>query len=259
MIRHSFAMVAAVFLSVVLSLQASDAAAKKPITICGTPWGKLGGENLPGQGFVPDIVMRVFRHAGYEIKTELVPWPRCVEHAKKQKYDLIASAWQGPNFAPHFDYLNVILHDTINFITLEDAALKSGSMTSFHGKKVGLVREAGGLEALFNDQPKIAVHRVAKLKSLPKMLAHGRIDAIVTDPVSLNEFVKKMDPPFGHKLVAQQPPLKINFNSPMIAKGHPDKSQIMADFDRAYKDLKGKGLYQNLIKIHDLQVQYPKK
>jgi len=245
---------------IALGLPARPAAAegKKPLTICGTTWGKLGGDHLPGQGFVPDLVMRVFRHAGYEITTQLVPWPRCIEDAKNLKFDLVSSAWQGKNFAPHFDYLNVILIDTINFITLGDSPIKSGAYESFYGRRVGMVREAGGLEALFEGHDQVKVVGVALLKKLPPMLAHGRFDAIVSDPVSLNEAVKTLNPPFKHKLVALDPPLKKNLNSPLIAKTHPDKARIIADFDRAYRELAAQGLYEELIKIHDLQVQYPK-
>jgi len=202
--------------------------------------------------------MRVFRHAGYEITTKLVPWPRCIEDAKNLKFDLVSSAWRGKNFAPHFDYLNVILIDTINFITLEDSPITSGAYEGFYGRRVGLVREAGGLEALFENHDRIQVVGVALLKKLPPMLARGRFDAIVSGPVSLNEAVKSMSPPFGHKLVALEPPLKKNLNSPLIAKTHPHKAGIIADFDRAYRELVAQGLYKELIKIHDPQVQYPR-
>jgi len=236
----------------------AEAGDKKPIVICGTTWGKYGGDDLPGKGFVPDLMMRVFRDAGYEVRTELVPWPRCVERAKAVKYDLIASAWRGKNFAPHFDYLNVILHDTVNFVTLADTSIASGDVSAFKGKRVGYVREAGGLAQIFAGQTEIRTVEVAVLKKLLPMLERGRIDAIATDPVNLNELVKTLDPPLKKKLKALQPPLQINYNSPQIAKHHPDKARIIADFDRSYKKPVKQGLYDELIKLHDLQVQYPK-
>ncbi|MBF0277337.1 MAG: transporter substrate-binding domain-containing protein [SAR324 cluster bacterium] len=230
---------------------------KKPLTICSTTWGKLGGEDLPGKGFVSDLVMRVFRHAGYQIQTKIVPWPRCIALAKEQKFDLVASGWRGENFAPYFDYLNVIVKDTVNFITLENSPINSGTFETFHGKKVGLVKEAGGLEALFKNQENIGVVKVAELVKLPTMLVGGRFDAIVSDPVSLNEAIKTMKRPFEHKLKTLNPPLKVNLNSPLISNKHPNKGQIIADFDRSYKILVAEGMYDELIKIHDLQVQRP--
>jgi len=236
---------------------AANAAEKKPLTICGTTWGKYGGEELPGKGFVPDLVMRVFRHAGYQIETKLVPWPRCVELAKQQKFDMVSSGWRGENFAPHFDYLEVILEDTVNFITLENSTIASGDMKSFHGKRVGFVRDAGGM-GVFDNQDKIKITKVGSLSKLLHMLDGGRIDAIVSDPVNLNETRKTLDRPLKNKLKVLQPPILTNYNSPLIAKGHPDKAQITADFAKSYKALVADGLYEKLIKLHDLQVQPPK-
>lgn len=235
----------------------SYAETKPALTICGTTWGKLGGDHLPGQGFVPDLVMRVFRHAGYEIRTELIPWPRCVELAKRQQYDLISSAWRGENFAPHFDYLDVILHDTINFVALEGSSIPSGEPESFRDRRVGFVREAGGMENLVAAYPYIKTVDTGKLEALLRMLDGGRIDAIVSDPVSLKEVIKTMERPIKGKIRVLEPPLQINFNSPMIAKGHPHKEQIAADFSAAYRELVDAGLYDDLIAIHDLPVQYP--
>ncbi len=235
----------------------ADAGDPKSLVICGTPWGKYGGNDLPGKGFVPDLVMRVFRHAGYKIRTELVPWPRCVELAKRMKYDLISSAWRGPNFAPHFDPLNVILHDTVNFVALENTPIIAGRMADFYGKRVGYVRDAGGM-SVFDNQNNIQIFKAAELKRLLAMLGGGRIDAIASDPVNLDETIKTLTPPFTHKLKVLQPPIQINYNSPQIAKAHPHKAQIIADFDKAYQELKAKGLYETLIRIHDLKVLYPK-
>jgi polar amino acid transport system substrate-binding protein len=247
------------FLFIGLSTFPTIAGNGKNLTICSTTWGKLGGENLPGKGFVSDLAMRVFRHAGYKIETKIVPWPRCIALAKKMEFDLVASGWRGKNFAPYFDYLNVTVKDTVNFITLANSPIESGNFEAFHGKRVGLVRDAGGLEALFENRPKIQVVKIGVLKNLPYMLEGGRIDAIVSDPVSLNEAIKTLDRPLNVKLKALAPPLSVNLNSPLISKNHPDKDQIIADFDRSYRTLVAQGLYDELIKIHDLQVQRPDK
>lgn len=246
-----------VFLALAILPAFSFAQTKKPLVICSTTWGKLGGEILPGKGFVSDLAMRVFRHAGYKIETKILPWPRCIALVKEQKIDLVAAGWRGKNFEPHFDYLNVIVKDTVNFITLADSPIAIGSYKTFYGKKVGLVRQAGGLEALFEEHKEIGVVGVGQLEKLPQMLAGKRFDAIVSDPVSLNEALKTMSPPFKYKLKTLNPPLKVNLNSPLISKSHPDKAQIIADFDRSYKILVKQGLYEDLIKVHDLQVQRP--
>lgn len=243
--------------ALVVPLSEARSADKKPLVVCGTTWGKLGGDSLPGQGYVPDLVMKVFRHAGYQITTKIVPWSRCIALAKTTQFDLVAAAWRGKNFEPHFDYLNVIAKDTINFITTDNSPIQSGKFSEFRGKKIGMVRDVAGLEEIFKESYGINVTTVSSLDKLPAMLNAGRFEAIVTDPVSLNEAIKTLDRPFTQKLKVLQPALKVNLNSPLIAKHHPNKKQLAIDFDRSYRALVAEGLYEKLAKIHDLDVQKP--
>ena len=230
---------------------------KRVITMCGTTWGKLGGDHLPGKGLVPDFVSRVFEHAGYRTETKIIPWPRCVELAKKQKFDLVASAWRGENFDPYFDYMDVIFLDTINFIVTEDSPHTSGEIKSFYGKKVGMVREAGGIESIVQDHKPIKIEKVAVLDKLPPMLFGGRFDAIISDPVSLHEQMKSIPSTKGKKVRALQPPLKANLQSPLIAKDHPLKEQLTKDFAKALSELAQTGFYEEMEKVHDTKIQRP--
>lgn len=236
------------------SAQAEDN--PKSLVICGTTWGKYGGEELPGKGFVPDLVMRVFREAGYEIRTELVPWPRCVERARRGQYDMVSSAWRGPNFKDDFNPLNVILEDTVNVITLTSSDMTSGAREDLSGKRIGYVRDAGGLDFL-DDLPGVTVSKAATLDKLLGLLRSGRIDALVSDPVNLNEQLKTLEPAFEEELRVLEPALVINFNSPQVWKGHPHGAEIAADFDAAFHKLVAEGLYETLIEVHDLQVKPP--
>lgn len=230
---------------------------KTPLVICGTTWGKLSGPDLPNNGFVADLVMRVFRHAGYEATYKIVPWARCIVGVKELKYDIVASAWHGESIDADYDYLNDILYDTINFIVLDSSPVKVGSMESFNGKRVAVVREVTGIEEMFAGHDKIDVHRVTHLNDLPRMLIGERFDAIVSDPVSLNEVMKTQGLSADHTLKTLQPPLKLNIQAPIISKTHPNKDQIISDFNESFLELVSEGMYSDLIALHDFQAQYP--
>ena len=115
------------------------------------------------------------------------------------------------------------------------------------------MREAGGLEAILATHPDIQQVKGAILDKLPRMLDGKRFDAILNDPVSLNEVVKGLDKPLKHKLVALESPVQSNYQSPLISKNHPDKDQIIADFNRAYRELAKGSLDADLIKLYDFQ------
>ena len=65
-----------------------------------------------------------------------------------------------------------------------------------------------------------------------------------------------MDPPFDDQLKILEPPLFTNFNSPLIAKGHPRYEMIRDDFDKAFKQLIADGLYDDMIKLHGEEFVY---
>jgi polar amino acid transport system substrate-binding protein len=242
-----------------LPIFASQAASndKKPLVLCGTTWGKLSGNDLPNKGFVPDLVMRVFRHAGYEVSYKIMPWPRCLAGVKNRTYDVLASAWHGKKIDEDFNYMNDILIDSINFIVLEGSPNQVGKVEDFYGQRVGIVRDAGGIEEIFAGHDKVKIQRVASLGKLPRMLIGNRFAAIVSDPVSLNEVIKVQGLGAKHKFVALEPPLQKNIQAPLISKTHPDKNRIIADFNMSFKKIVNKAFYDDLIKLHDLQVQYP--
>ncbi len=247
-----------VFTLVMLSI-ASPAIAKEkpPLVICGTTWGKLSGPDLPNKGFVADLVMRVFSHAGYKVEYKIVPWARCIGGAKKMQYDIVASAWHSESVDADYDYMDDILLDTINFVVLEGSPFKDGNFNSFYGEKVAIVRDVTGIEKMLSGHEQIKIVRTASLRKLVRMLVGERFSAIVNDPVSLNEALKEEGLRDTYKLIALNPPLKKNIQAPIISKSHPNKDQIILDFNKSFRELVEKGLYEELIKLHNFPAQRP--
>jgi ABC-type amino acid transport substrate-binding protein len=89
------------------------------------------------------------------------------------------------------------------------------------------------------------------------MLFGGRFDAIISDPVSLHEQMKTIPAAKNKNVRALQPPLKANYQSPLIAKDHPLKAQLARDFSKALKELSQMGLYEEMEKRHDTKIQRP--
>lgn len=227
----------------------------KDLKLCYTNWGQHGGEDLPGKGFIPDLVSRIFNHAGYTVSVDIVPWPRCINLAKQQCYDLVASGWRGANFDPFFEYLNITLRNDISFIVPDDSPIQSGELKNFHGKTIAYVRDSGGMDAI-RDNPDINTREVSKMVTMIPILNGKRDDAVITDPDSFFMAASEMDPPLDDQFRILQPPFSTNFNSPLIAKGHPQLEQIREDFDRAFQAMIKDGLYQDMIALHGGQFTF---
>lgn len=234
----------------------ADAAAQgKPLKMCYTTWGQHGGETLPGKGFIPDLVTRVFKHAGYAPTVDILPWPRCINLAKKRRYDMVASGWRGKNFDPHFEYLDITLRNDISFIVRKGSPITSGELGNFEGKTIAYVRDSGGMDAVRRNSA-ILTREVGKMVTMIPILHRGRVDAVITDPESFFLAATEMDPPLKEAFRVLQPPLVTNFNSPLVPKGHPDLARFRADFSKAFKELVKGGIYDKLIDIHGPQFIY---
>ena len=79
----------------------------------------------------------------------------------------------------------------------------------------------------------------------------------LTPTIGIVWLVEPMDPPLDREVIALEPAIKSNYNSPLIAKGHPMKDQLTRDFNKALRELVEDGIYEKLFKIHDLPIQYP--
>lgn len=234
----------------------SDAVAQdKSLKLCYTTWGQHGGDDLPGKGFIPDLVTRVFAHAGYTTTVEIVPWPRCINLAKKMRYDLVASGWQGENFDSFFEYLNITLRNDISFIVPRNSPIMSGNLEDLHGKSIAYVRDSGGMDAI-RANINIKTVEVSKMTTMIPILHGGRVDIVVTDPESFFLAAAEMEPPLDGEFRILQPPWTTNVNSPLIHKDHPDLEQIRNDFDRSFKALINSGIYSELIAIHGQQFEF---
>src|SRR5438270_651398 len=87
-------------------------------------WGYQGGNNLPDQGAIPDLVKTVWRKAGYRPKVHIVPWDRGVQDVLDGKCDMMAGVWEGKNFDDTFEYLSLIHIERTAFVVLKDSKFK---------------------------------------------------------------------------------------------------------------------------------------
>jgi polar amino acid transport system substrate-binding protein len=233
----------------------AQASEKAPLKLCYTTWGQHGGKDLPGQGFVPDLISRVLTHAGYDVTIDIIPWPRCINLAKKQQYDMVASGWRGENFDPFFEYFSITLRNDINFIVEESSPIQSGELENFHGKIVTHIRDSGGMDKIRNNS-QIQTRVVNRMDKMMNLLFGKRVDAMVTDPESMFLAAEARTPPVADKLRVLQPPVFTNFNSPLIPKGHPRMEEMRTAFEKSFKELIEDGIYDKLIAIHGPQFKF---
>jgi len=236
---------------------AQDSSAKSDIVkVCYLNWGKQGGKHLPEQGFIPDLLSMVLREAGYRPVVEILPWVRCLDGVKKQKFDFVGSYWIGGDGDAWFDYFLPTTVDRINFITTKGTGLTSGRLEDLDGKRIGFLRGAGGLKSFRTKIEKYTAYEASTDLALIKMLKHGRIDAILSNSPHISGLAETSFPELVDDLVVLQPPVQTNIASPAIAIANPRRNEMKMRYNRAYKKLVADGIYPRLMKKHQIRVDF---
>ncbi|SCA57516.1 exported hypothetical protein [Candidatus Terasakiella magnetica] len=236
--------------------KSSHAKEQEAISVCYLNWGKQGGKNLPNQGFIPDLLSEILTEAGYTPKVDIIPWLRCLDGVKNHKYDFVGSYWIGGEGDGWFDYFLPTTVDRINFVTLKNKAISSGQPEAFLGKRVGFLKGAGGLERIRAHSDRINLYEATTDLKLLTMLKHGRLDGIVSNSPHIIGLAETSFPEVVKELVTLQPALQINIASPAIAIDNPRRREIKERYNAAYLKLKKAGIYDRLMKKHDIRVDY---
>jgi len=245
-----------IFVLLFIMTAAAFAADKENIKVCYLEWGKLGGEKLPDKGLVPDVVATTLKEAGYTPEVQILPWARCLKLVEFSEFDLVAGFWMGEEQKKTYQFLAPNTVDDIAFITLKDFKADSGDIENFYGKRVALIRDAGGLEKFYENESKFIVFKVNNDIQMLELLKAGRIDAVISDPVQILSKAEKAMPELSGRLRVWDPPIQRNIGAPAVSLKNPKKDELAKKYNEAFEKLVKEGLYEKMMKKHDVTVKY---
>lgn len=238
------------------AVKAALAADKGHLNFCYTEWGPFGGNALPGKGAWPDLVSRIFNHAGYRTSVKILPWARCLKDAGDLKYDLVSVVWKSASFEPEFAFARVVSVDGLYVISTKSGRATSGKVEDLKGLRVAILKGQGGTEKIYQNKDQFQLQELTDDPQLAKMLNAGRVDVVVTDPTQFIYSLRKHVPQLEAKLKILEPPVQSYFSAPMISKKHPKYQQIIEDFNRAFPESVEAGVYQEIESVHGLALKY---
>lgn len=143
------------------------------ITIVSDEWE--GYTNKQGGGYYFELMKAIFEAQGVNVNVKLVPYKRSVDMVTTQKADVMLGAYKGETiegtFSPHpleIDKVDVAISPQMND--------QWQGVESLEGKRVGALKGYA-----FDDyiDVKMRYKELSNLKSLLKMLNHGRLDAVI--------------------------------------------------------------------------------
>ena len=177
-----------VIIILTLALGAALARALEPLTFVADEWCPYNC--TPGdehEGFVLDIVRRIYGEAGYEVRYKSIPWTRALHEVRQGTYDAAIAATG--NEAPGLVYPVEACGESDNaFYTRIGSPWRWTGVQSLASMRTAFIRDYDYGDSFVQfladnkDSPMVtfSVEDDALARNL-RILAHGRLDIVVAD------------------------------------------------------------------------------
>lgn len=222
----------------------------KVISMATLNWMPYIGENMCGQGWVQQLVIKIFLHLDYQVHSYFVPWKRAVSMAERGQVDLLYPEYAIAPNAPSDIFPNknrdelLVLSEpfsggNVALIKRKDHDFQfDGDLLALKGQTIGVVagyENSAEFDALMEEKYFFispAVDDWVNIKKLDK----GRINFIVADPMVVNYIVaNNMQPDdagqFKNNVEVLQPFLAVQPLYLAFSKKRPDVQQNLRAFN----------------------------
>ena len=218
------------------------------VTIVTSNWEPFAGENLKDNGICFAIVKQAYKKAGYNVKTEIVPWARALSGTKKGTYDVLITVWYTAERAQDFTFSEPYMYNKVKFISLKEKKVPYEKLEDLKGLRIGTLTDFAYDEA-FMAADYLTKENTRTLCSNLKKLLENRIDLTLDDEMvaryNINMNFNKKD---AAKFIFLDKPLSEKALYIVAGKENPRHEKLINDFNEQLVLMKKSGQYRKLLK-----------
>ncbi|OUR66936.1 hypothetical protein A9Q77_10775 [Marinomonas sp. 42_23_T18] len=243
-----------IVLSVLLILMPSHTlfAHNNLVSLTTTDYDPYHAEDMREGGVLTELIRAAFEKAKIKMTVTWFPFSRAIKHAQySAEYDGIYSIWYTPERAKWAYFSDPIIPNVLGFYRHKDTELPAYWNMKYlkvSAKTVGVVRSylnpkkmiEAGLDTLVSD---------SDLLNLRVLLAQ-RVDLIVIDKMVAESLIEQHFESQKESFIWLDPPLEYKMQYLAIAKNAPNAKEKIAAFNRALKEIRRDGTYQNIMRKH---------
>jgi polar amino acid transport system substrate-binding protein len=224
----------------------------EPLRIVADEWPPYVDPTAPGRGLAIDLVTTAFSRAGYPTQLTVEDWSRSLEGAVIGVYDVVANLWYTDERARDLHYSDPYLVNDIRFVKRKGSDIVFDDYRDLRGRVIGIVKDyaypqgflrAGGLIKVVND---------VLVQALSDLVA-GRCDLVIDDKHVLDFTIRKYLPDSLTRLEYLPKPVGLSQLHVAVSRANPQHDRIVADFNRALRQMKADGSYARLLDAHGYQ------
>lgn len=219
------------------------------------------GAQLPGQGYVGQVVQQAFQRSGYEASISFYPLARAELLARQGSVDGLVPADRGEAAEDDFVYSDPFPGGVVGLLkrkalkaaySAETAASPAALQRLLAGSAVGFVRGGAALPGLSEAAYAHFVPAVDDLANIDKLFA-GSLQFALIDKYTAADLITGQRPQMVGDLEFLSPPLATqDFHIAFPAKS-PESSRLLAAFNAGLKRLRDDGTLARILAEHGLQ------
>ncbi len=235
-------------LAAVLFAQTTSLAAQS-LTVVAYEWPPFSGAALPQKGMSLDVISAVMTRAGYEIETQVLPWPRIMSGAREGQYDVIGSLFYDPSLEENLTYSAPFYATNIRLVRKTGSDISYSTVAALQPYSIA-VGDGFLYQTEFDhadDLNKVVV--TTSLQAI-QMVAFGRTD-LTLDSVDVVNYALRAEDPSLQDQVEFAPGVLAAQNIHMAVRNDlPDRDKVIADFNKTLMDMRRDGSLATLLYQH---------
>ncbi|WP_419904901.1 substrate-binding periplasmic protein [Kiloniella sp.] len=228
----------------------SSSQANTPLIIGVSDWAPYSGYDLPGHGFLTEVIQVAMKRVGYKTIAQKTPWSRVIKGTSRGDIDIIPGIWYSDERAKTILYGTVLATARLVLISRVDHPAKIENIEDLDDLTVGIIQDYA-YPSFFLEATNFTKDYSRNLVFNLKKLAKGRIDAALGDELVARYTTDKL---FSGKVKFRYSESSLDSKSVFlgISLKNPNHDRILGDFENALAEMKADGTYQKLLEKHGI-------
>lgn len=229
----------------------SMAAPADALRVVSDLWPPYVDQSLPHDGAAMDLITEAFARAGYATEFSIQDWGHALEGANIGVYDVVANLWYTDDRAKVLEFSEPFFVNDLRFVKRKTSQAQFNSLNDLNGLLIGVVRGYAYPEEFEAYTGAVKITQTAFLPALSGLMS-GEFDLVIGDKYVIEYNLTSFFPYESKGVVildksVGQIPLHIG-----VSRTNPDHAKIVADFNKAMRDMKQDGTYQTILESHGI-------
>lgn len=236
----------AAFAALLLLFAQGAIAEDRKVDLAATEWPPFYGADIPGNGFMTEIIVEAFSRGGYAAEISFLPWKRAFESTRDGKHDGLFTMWYRAERDEFFLFSDPLpANELVLFVKKGDGTTFDG-YASLKGKIIGVVR--GYAPPPGFEQAGLRVSEARDDEENLRKLLKGRVDMVLTDRIVAQHILNTTFTEEADSLNWLEPPVHVDIQHLVVSKLADNSDVLMVDFNNSLAEMTADGTLDAILR-----------